>query len=358
MPGTSSAHAYDGDGVLSGLVFTSSNDAAGNELLVYARNREGALVLWTRLSTGGLGSGAGLGSQGAVTLGGDGRRLYVVNAGSNTISTFALHGRRIQLRSVVDSQGLHPISVTEDDGLVFVLNDGGEGGIAGFRDRHGHLQPIAGSGRGLSAAGGTAPAQVAFADQGRALVVTEKATDQLLSWTVSSSGLPSPTARVSASPGQTPFGFAVIRGAGLVVSEAWGGATGASTVSAWSFNGPAASTPRVVTAALANAQSAACWVAATPNGRHAYVSNTGSSNVSHVRVRGDGELTLVAGAAAFTGDGSAPADSAVSADGLRLHVRNGRSATIASYLIGEGGSLGPLLLTSGLPATAVGLAAN
>jgi hypothetical protein len=42
--------------------------------------------------------------------------------------------------SVVNSGGLTPISVTEGDGMVTVLNAGGAGNVAGFRNTQGlHL---------------------------------------------------------------------------------------------------------------------------------------------------------------------------------------------------------------------------
>src|SRR5947208_1596413 len=74
------AHRLDDDGYRSGTVFTSSNAQGGNELLVYDRDAAGVLALQAHLPTGGQGSGAGLGSQGAVTLSGDGRFVFVVNA--------------------------------------------------------------------------------------------------------------------------------------------------------------------------------------------------------------------------------------------------------------------------------------
>lgn len=145
LPGSAFANVYDDDGVLSGLVFTSSNDASGNTLLVFARNAAGELSLWRSLPTGGLGSGAGLGSQGAVTLSRHGRSLYVVNAGSHTVSTFRLAGQTIELTSVVGTGGLHPISVTEHRGLVVVLNDGGAGNVAALRDTRGTLALLPGA---------------------------------------------------------------------------------------------------------------------------------------------------------------------------------------------------------------------
>ena len=41
-------------------------------------------------ATGGLGTGAGLGSQGALAFSDNGRWLFAVNAGSNDISAFAV----------------------------------------------------------------------------------------------------------------------------------------------------------------------------------------------------------------------------------------------------------------------------
>src|SRR5512139_1250529 len=97
------ARSDDDDGFRTGMVFTSSNAQAGNELLVYARGRDGALTLHTRSSTGGQGSGNGLGSQGAVQLSGDGQFVFVVNALSNSVSTYALREHELQLVSVVAS---------------------------------------------------------------------------------------------------------------------------------------------------------------------------------------------------------------------------------------------------------------
>ncbi len=69
----------------------------------------------------GVGTGAGLGSHGAVTLSRNGRFLFVVNAASNTVSTFAVRPAGLVLKSVVDTGGLTPTSVAENDGPVCVL---------------------------------------------------------------------------------------------------------------------------------------------------------------------------------------------------------------------------------------------
>ena len=107
------AHGHDDDDDdRAGRVFTSTNAVAGNELLVYAAPRDGAITLQARLATQGQGTGTGLGNQGAVTLSGNGRFLFVVNALSNSVSTFAIRRNGLELRSTVDSGGQRPISVT------------------------------------------------------------------------------------------------------------------------------------------------------------------------------------------------------------------------------------------------------
>ncbi|MGM9488107.1 lactonase family protein [Ideonella sp. YS5] len=344
-------------GLRSGMVFTSSNDPAGNELLVYARGDDGGLVLATRMATGGLGTGAGLGSQGAVTLSRDGAHVFVVNAGDDSVSTFALEGADLVWKSKVPSHGMHPISVTEHHGRVYVLNDGGDGNVAGFRNDHGMLQPLADGIRGLSQAGGTMPAQVSFSTDGDALVVTEKATNRLTSYRVRDDfSLRQPL--VTASPGMTPFGFAFNARNRLIVSEAAGGAPGASSVSSYRFSNVDPQLPQVVSAAVPSAQTAACWVAVTPGGHFAYIANTGSSNVSSYHVAPDGSLSLQEAVAGTTGEGSAPADLVVSADGHHLYVRNGTTGTISSFKVRDDGTLAQRPLTAGLSPNAAGLAAN
>ena len=73
---------------VGGAVYTMSNAAAGNEVVVYPRAANGQLGAADRIATGGLGLGAGLGNQGGVALSDDGRWLFVVNAGSDHLSAW------------------------------------------------------------------------------------------------------------------------------------------------------------------------------------------------------------------------------------------------------------------------------
>src|SRR5882672_7429010 len=69
--------------IAAGTVYTISNDASGNAVLAFHRAPDGSLSAPRTFPTGGLGTGAGLGSQGAVTLSGNGRFLLAVDAASD-----------------------------------------------------------------------------------------------------------------------------------------------------------------------------------------------------------------------------------------------------------------------------------
>lgn len=333
-------------------LFTSSNLAAGNTVIEYDQAANGSLTLIAEYPTGGTGTDSGLGNQGALTT--DGEFLFVVNAGSDDVSAFRITDTGLQQTDRVSSGGDRPVSVTVDRGVLYVLNAGSDN-IAGFRvDAEGGLSPIGGSSRLLSTVG-TAPAQIGFSDDGRVLVVTEKATNRLVTFPVDRDGVAG-TAQVFDSPGQTPFGFAMTKGRRVLVSEAAGGGAGASSVTSWRVS-PQGSLD-VLDPVVPTLQSAACWVAVTPDGRFAYTTNTASGNVSGYRIKGgDLELLTADGISAVTGSGTAPIDMAVSSNGRFLHTLNAGSDSIATFRIGNDGSLTPVAETRGLPDRANGLLA-
>src|SRR5215216_792015 len=207
---TSPVAADDTTNNLRQAVFTITNATDGNEVLVYQRSADGSLTFMASYPTGGMGTGAGLGSQGAVILRENGGRLFVVNAGSNDISVFAVRRDRLELLDVVDSGGEMPISLTLHGRILYVLNAGDSGNITGFRVRNnGKLVPLVGSTQPLSN-GGTGdspqPAQISFSQDGDLLVVTEKGTNSIDVYQVEG-GIAGPPVSHPSS-GMTPFGFA------------------------------------------------------------------------------------------------------------------------------------------------------
>jgi 6-phosphogluconolactonase (cycloisomerase 2 family) len=343
----------EGGSLRHGKLFISSNAPAGNQVLVYTRVTGGVPTLLGSFATAGTGTGAGLGSQGAVTLSRDGHYLYVVNAGSNTLSTFTFGGGTMALTSVVSTNGTTPTSVAEYGGLVYVMNSGGDGNVAGFRNTGGVLAPLADGVRGLSQPGGTAPGQVSINNYGDVLVVAERGTQRLTSYSIAATGTLSRQA-TTITPGVTPFGHAYSSNDTLIVSEA-----GTSSVSSFRFvDNSRFDAPRVVTAALGNGQGAACWIATTPNGRFAFSANAGPGNVSAYGVGRDGRLTLLSAIAGSTGNNAGAVDMAVSPDGQQLHVFASRAPYIASFTIAANGGLTALGTSTGMPLGSAGLAAN
>ncbi|MEO7369995.1 MAG: 3-carboxymuconate cyclase, partial [Ilumatobacteraceae bacterium] len=199
-----------------GAVYTLSNSPNGNEILAFGRAADGTLTAQGAYATDGVGTGAGLGSQGALAL--DGDHLFAVNAASNSISEFKVRDHRLSLEATVASGGATPISLTVHDHLLYVLNAGDVPNITSFRVESHHLLPIAGSTRALSA-GAAGPAQVSFSPDGDVLVVTEKSSNTIDTFRVGRKGLAG-HAVASPSAGAVPFGFDFDRHGHVVVSNA------------------------------------------------------------------------------------------------------------------------------------------
>lgn len=335
-----------------GAVYALTNDPAGNAVLVWDRAPDGTLTAAGSYATGGLGSGAGLGSQGAVILAEGGRWLFAVNAGSNEISSFRVRRNGLELVDRVASGGTLPTSLTYHDDLLYVLNAGGTGNITGFRVDDGELKPIRRSTRPLSG-DATAPAQVEFSPDGETLVVTERATNQLSVYEVDDDRPVGPM--VYPSSGATPFGFAFARRGVLVVSEA-NGAPGGSAASSYrlSHDGEL----NLVSGSVATLQGAACWTVVTRNGRFAYTANAASASVSGFSIGRDGSIALLNADGRTGVAGAGAADMALSRNSEYLYVRNGRDSSISAFIIGRDGSLQPIAGATGLPAGTAGLAAR
>lgn len=333
-----------------GAVFTLSNDPAGNAVVAFHRAADGTLSAAGSVPTGGNGSGDGLGSQGALVLSDDGGWLVAVNAGSNDVSVLSVGAAGLEVTDVESSGGTRPISVTIHGSLIYVLNDGSDN-ISGLRlGTDGSLTPVEGSTKPLSGTG-IDPAQIEFTNDGSKLVVTEKNTNLIDLYKVRGNGSlggrpPQP------SEGETPFGFAFDPAGHLIVSEAFGGAPGASAVSSYSVGRNGALT--TVSASVPDGQAAACWIAVTPDGAYAYTTNTGSDNISGYSIGADGSLTLFPGDPFPAGDG--PIDMAI-AEGHYLYALNGGTHDISAYTINADGTLSSFAGIGGLPPASVGLAA-
>lgn len=331
-----------------GAVYTLTNAAAGNAVAIFARAADGTLAAAGTVATGGSGTGAGLGSQGALAISGDGRWIFAVNAGSNDVSVFRVGEQGgLTLAARVPSGGTQPISAAVRGNILYVLNAGGSGDIAGFAiGTDGALTPIPGSTRALSGPA-VGPAQVAFSPDGRFLVVTEKNTNLIDLFPVGSNGVAGAATTV-ASSGSTPFGFSFGLRDGLFVSEA--GGTASSYV--LDRDGSLVSVSRAVD----THQGAPCWLVVTADGRFAYTANAHSGTISGLAVGTDGSLSLLDadGVTATVGGGNI--DLALSVNSRYLYQLRGGSIT--ALAIGADGSLTTLGVVDGLPASVSGLVAR
>ena len=204
---------------LTGAVFvmTSSTDPTrGNEVAMYRRDRRGDLTFVGRFPTGDvertgpeLGAGPAPtsvvlgvlvpatldphGSQESLILSEDRRCVLVVNAGSDSITSFRILPGGLARASIVDSRGTgaatFPVSLAQSGRTVYVLNAGGVGSLVGFRlGRDCELRELPLSTRTLEGVADsflipapvevlTAPAQVSFSPDGSRLIVSVKGGD-------------------------------------------------------------------------------------------------------------------------------------------------------------------------------------
>ena len=336
-------------------VYSLTNSAAGNEVVMFKMSGHGTLAQTGSFSTGGTGTGTGLGSQGSLIL--DRGLIFACNAGSNDISVLSVSESGLTLVDKKTSGGTAPISLTVHGRLLYVLNSGAPENITGFTIHDdGTISQISGSTQPLSGTG-VAPAQIEFSPDGRILVVTEKASNMIDTYVVGHDGVAgSPVSQLST--GTTPYGFEFDKRGRIIVSDAYGGNANAGAMSSYNVSAGGIS---LITGPVYNQQTAPCWVAVTKNGRFAYTTNTVTSNISGYRIRHNGGLVLFhdGGNTASTGSGSSPIDMAVSNNSRYLYALSHGTNTITVFRIDNGrGRLYSIQTVGGLESGSAGLAAN
>ncbi|HEX2570513.1 MAG TPA: beta-propeller fold lactonase family protein [Polyangia bacterium] len=338
-------------GSVANAVYTISNDTTDNRVYAYTRAADGSLTALNSYSTGGRGTGSDLGDQGALAYDLANNRIFIVNAGDNSISMMAVNGDgSLTQVAHVGSGGVRPISITFYGDIVYALNAGdasNAGNISGFQVAGSTLTAV-GTAQALSAASPN-PAQIEFSRDGKFLVVTEK-SGKIDTYAVSSAGVASGLKTIAGAT-RSPFGFEFTATGYLVVSYENGGTTGSATNSSYRLGTDGTLT--LINSVPSN-QTSSCWVATA--GNYAYVANTKSANVSAYSVGSDGTLTLIAGAAGTTGNGAV--DLVASSTNDYLYVLANMSHTITVLQINSNGTLTNRSTLSNLPTHAMGLVAR
>jgi 6-phosphogluconolactonase (cycloisomerase 2 family) len=319
-------------------VFVQTDDPAGNKIVAYHRASDGSLTEAGTYATGGKGGVlAGsvvdhLASQASLTYDAEHQLLLAVNAGSNTLTVFAVRGDRLAIRQVVRSGGRFPVSVAVHGNVAYVLNARAGASLQGFRIVRDNLVAISRSHRklGLDPTATpefvNTPGQVAFSPDGSQLIVTTKANGNDVDvFRVRFDGRLSAAAVVNAEPGTVPFAVTFDPARHLVVSEA-----GTNSVATFDLHGDGTIAPLD---AVATGQSATCWIA-TINGQF-YASNAGSASVSRFQSGAHGTLSLLD----QTSTDAGTVDAAASADGQSLYVQTGANGIVDEYHVNTDGSL-------------------
>jgi 6-phosphogluconolactonase len=333
------------DTASAGAVYVQTN-AAPNEVIAFRRADDGSLNRIGSVATGGDGDGSPhLQSQGSVTLTGDGRHLLVTNAASDDLSVFSVAADgSIELRERVHT-GATPRSVAERDGLVVVLNTG-EPGLASFRLQAEGIERVEGGDQGLDPRHAD-PAQVAFSPDGTMVLITERATDSIVTYEVTADGAFGASSEI-ASEGPTPYGFAFTSGGTLVVTEAFGAEKGAAAASSYAIEDGSLVAR---TSSVGNGRSEICWAVIT--------TNFADGAVSRYAIAADGSLSLEDATAGISVDGMPGLrDEDLSSDGRFLYAIDADGGRIYGWSVDAEGSLEPVGSWDELPATVAGLAAS
>lgn len=381
-----------------GAVFAMSNARAGNVVVAYDRNPDGTLEEVGRYDTGGTGSGsfedsanglvlatgAGeIGPNNLVEPGQDGGQLLLAtNAGSNSVSVFDVRPTGLHLLEVQDSNGEKPVSVTVNDGLVYVLNSGETNdslfdaagdviancttgqrpSVTGFQlEESGELSPIAGSTRRLGERT-SGCAQVSFDPTGRVLVVTERLAQPrrlrqqrsnverlddegvINTFVVTRSGRLGRQQIVDAT-GQGPFGFTFTKAGDLLTAEQFDGPDGPGLGAASSYLLQARGALLRSSPSISNGGTDTCWIVVTDDQKLAFTTSFfGDGRISSYQVDDIGLLRPirpVATGADSVNDGvnMGASDLALSRDSAHLYQLNSLDGTVSAFANNGDGSL-------------------
>jgi len=337
-----------------GALFVLGNAAGPNSVVAFHRDETGALEELGEYATGGMGTGGGLGSQGALAVDESEAFLYVVNPGDDSISSLQIYDDHLALVDVTPTTGIRPTSLALSGEHVYVLNADGPGSVEGFEIDGGRFDAIPGATQPLSGHESPAPAQVGVTPDGAYLVVTERATNQIVTYEILPDGsLNEPV--VNPSEGMTPFGFDFTSDGVMVVSEAFGGGSNPGASAASSYRVADGGMLWLFSSSIPSGQTAACWIQIVHD-QFAISTNTGSDNLSGYRIDDEGAITLSpqSGSLFEFGEDHGPLDMTASRDDGFVYVLNGAADQIDAFSTDEDGMLTHQDSTP-VPETSVGL---
>jgi len=313
----------------------SETNASSNTIVRMARSTaDGSLTVTDSTSTGGVGTNgltvAGtpaaanpLGSQFAVTTSSDGKTLFAVNAGDDSISTFSIDSTgKLTLLKKNSTTGTFPNSVAYSKGYLYAAFLGTSQVIAYKVGSDGSLMAV--GTKSLAAGGAFVPTQVKASPDGAFLLVGGKSS-AIISYPISADGSLGAGVR-NATTIAVPFDGVFVGNRIYVAAD-----VASASLASYTLNADGTLTP--ITTALTNGQTASCWLSISPNGKWAYVGN-GSGSISLYSVSAAGVLALVNATAANEGIAVA-GDSWISGDGKYLYSTYLKDGSVISYSIND-----------------------
>lgn len=364
-------HGHHGGHPGKKAVYVASNTAPFNTVLIFDRNHDGTLTPAGSVMTGGAGKPAGnppfgipfLDSAGSVTLSDNGKSLFVVNAGDNTVSSFRVTGHGLQLADVKPTFGSRPVSATTDGHLLYVLNsDTGSASISGYRiGGHGALSPIPGSVVPTSNPAIDLPGQIQFDATGKLLAVSDRqpgaGSGVIDTFAIGHNGAPGPAVPHPSSD-ETPYGIAFTHHNVMTVSNEHGSNPALSSTSSYGVSRQGDVTP--IDTELAHA-GGACWNQITKNDKYVLVTSPFTSNINSWRIEHNGQLTPVNGdSVVYTGDGGLLLDESLTHNSKYLYVLNSAgftSSKLDEFQVNRDGTVTHIGSTGPFDGSATGTAA-
>jgi 6-phosphogluconolactonase len=340
-------------------LFAQTDDST-NAVLHFKRNPDGSLGTGTSIATGGKGTagvtfaGGGavgpdsLTSDNSVIVSPDQTRLFVTNAGDNTVSVFSIDhdGADPKLLAVSPTGGVLPTSLGFANNVLYVTHQQGANQLGAYRvGADGKLTQI---GNYVTVQADALPTQVTVSPDGKFVLLdvrslgtgaTSGANATHVVYPINGDGtlgtaVVSPT--LSNGPFASRFGTGALSRVAVTVE------TIANSISSYQLADSGAlsgvSGPLIVPGA-----GAPCWLTLTPDNKFAYVGN-GGGFISLYAIDATGHLTLVNGTAATepsitAGTSSFAEDEWVSPDSKFLYQDYPGDDKIVAYSIGADGAL-------------------
>ncbi|KAJ7773983.1 hypothetical protein B0H16DRAFT_115746 [Mycena metata] len=287
-----------------GAAYFMSNEPSGNYLISSLIDPEGKLTLWEGLYTGGTGLKGvpgppvnvldALFTQGSMVVSQPGKFLANVNAGSNSVTIYAINAQNPAELTIVGkptwSGGEFPTSlaINKAGNRLCVVNGGAVSGVSCYTvDNRKGLTPIPGALRDLGlnqttpATGpGNTPGDIIFSEDEKYLIVTIKTGNGYLAiWDVNHDGSLSKNF-TKVNGGQLPFSLTPVTGVPGALFASDPGMTAGYTI--YNLDGNKLKSPPLTT--KIEGQGAVCWSVYSPKSGNYYVTDIRTSNITEVHV--------------------------------------------------------------------------